>query len=94
MYSSQVFDEPKAVDNYYTQLGQHFASNQEYSTAEQLYVKAGMYNEAIHMYNQAGITVGWSKGLTVTAILTTAKHCYNLTLADYMGQHCHICHED
>jgi hypothetical protein len=63
MYSFQVFDEPKAVAKYYTQLGQHFASNQEYSTAEQLYVKAGMYNEAINMYNQAGILLGFSTGI-------------------------------
>ena len=62
MYSSQVFDDPKVVAKYYTQLGQHFASNQEYSTAEQLYVKAGMHNEAINMYNQAGITLGFRKG--------------------------------
>jgi hypothetical protein len=63
MYSFQVFDDPKAVAKYYAQLGQHFVSNQEYTTAEQLYVKAGMYNEAINMYNQAGITLGFRTGL-------------------------------
>jgi hypothetical protein len=94
MYFSQVFDDPKVVAKYYTQLGQHFTSNQEYSTAEQLYVKAGMYKEAINMYNQAGKTLGFSKRLTVTAILTIARHCYNLTLVDCMGQQCPICHED
>ena len=50
----QVFDDPAAVTKYYSQLGEHFASNQEYATAERLYVKAGMYKEAINMYNQAG----------------------------------------
>jgi hypothetical protein len=58
-YFSQVFDDPKVVAKYYAQLGQHFASNQEYSTAEQLYVKAGMYKEAIDMYNEAGKTLSY-----------------------------------
>jgi intraflagellar transport protein 172 len=58
LYFSQVFDDPQVVAKYYAQLGQHFASNQEYSTAERLYIQAGMFKEAIDMYNQAGKTVG------------------------------------
>lgn len=61
----QVFDDPQVVAKYFAELGQHFASNKEYSTAERLYIQAGMYKEAIDMYNQAGKTVGWSKYLTV-----------------------------
>jgi hypothetical protein len=61
-----VFDDPQVVTKYYAQLGQHFASNQEYSTAEHLYIKAGMYKEAISMYNEAGKTVKLSNCVTVT----------------------------
>ncbi|KAJ9575458.1 hypothetical protein L9F63_007663, partial [Diploptera punctata] len=50
----EVFDDPKVVAKYYAQLGEHFALNQEYGMAERLYVKGGMYKEAINMYNQAG----------------------------------------
>ncbi|KAJ4427860.1 hypothetical protein ANN_23861 [Periplaneta americana] len=60
----QVFDDPKLVTKYYAQLGQHFASNQEYHTAENLYIKAEMYKEAINMYNQAG---EWEKAYSLAS---------------------------
>jgi hypothetical protein len=66
MFSSQVFDDPQVVAKYYAQLGQHFASNQEYPTAEHLYIQAGMHKEAIDMYNKAGKTIGLSKSLIVS----------------------------
>jgi hypothetical protein len=58
-----VFDDPQTVSKYYTQLGQQFASTQEYATAERLYVQAGMHKEAIDMYNQAGKFTGWSEAV-------------------------------
>lgn len=60
-----MFDDPEVVAKYYTHLGKHFASNQEYSTAEHLYIQAGMHKEAIDMYNQAGKTIGWNKYVTL-----------------------------
>lgn len=54
-----MFDDPQTVSKYYAQLGQQFASTQEYATAERLYIQAGMYKEAIDMYNQAGKSIGW-----------------------------------
>jgi hypothetical protein len=56
-----VFDDPRTVSKYYAQLGQQFASTQEYATAERLYIQAEMHKEAINMYNQAGKFVGWNE---------------------------------
>lgn len=69
-----MFDDPQTVSKYYAQLGQHFASNQEYSTAEHLYIQAGMYKEAIDMYNQAGKFTGWTEGLTYVQLISTCSN--------------------
>jgi hypothetical protein len=69
-----VFDDPQTVSKYYAELGQHFASNQEYATAERLYIQAGMYKEAIDMYNQAGKFSGWSEGVTHAQLIHTCSN--------------------
>jgi hypothetical protein len=69
-----VFDDPQTVSKYYAQLGQHFASTQEYATAEHLYIQAGMYKEAINMYNQAGKFTGWSESLTHVQLIPTCSN--------------------
>ncbi|KAJ1528639.1 hypothetical protein ONE63_007034 [Megalurothrips usitatus] len=54
----QVIKDNSIVEKYSVLLGQHFASVQDYSTAEKLYSQAGMFKEAVEMYNKAGL---WEK---------------------------------
>lgn len=50
----QVIDNTEAVMPYYRKIGEYFQSIKDYSTAEVMLLKAGMYKEAIDMYNNAG----------------------------------------
>ncbi|KAK8378095.1 hypothetical protein O3P69_018808 [Scylla paramamosain] len=54
MHIIEVIDDETALKPHLMKLGQHFASLNELQRAEYFYLKAGMYNEAITMYNQAG----------------------------------------
>lgn len=51
----QVIDDSSQVIKYYAQLGRHFASTKDYRLAEQMFIEALLYKEAIQMYNDAGI---------------------------------------
>nr|CAD7394029.1 unnamed protein product [Timema cristinae] len=50
----QVIEDVEGVLKHYEQLGKHFVATQDFKTAEMLYIRAGMFQEAIAMYNQAG----------------------------------------
>ena len=54
-YPAQVIDDEVALKPHLSKLGQHFASLNELQRAEYFYLKAGMHNEAITMYNTAGM---------------------------------------
>ena len=43
--------------SHYKKLAAHFQLVKDYSMAEKFYVDAGMYKEAIQMYNTAGQTI-------------------------------------
>ncbi len=51
---TQVIDDDDQLQPYLLKLAQHFAGMNDLPRAEKFYVKGGMYNEAITMYNQAG----------------------------------------
>ncbi|XP_065171784.1 intraflagellar transport protein 172 homolog [Atheta coriaria] len=42
------------LQKYYSQLGLHLAKQRDYTSAEQMFIKARMYKEAVDMYNEAG----------------------------------------
>lgn len=65
-FGLQVIDDDDALRPHLLKLGQHFASLNDFSKAEKLYLKGGMYNEAIQMYNLAGTYYGFSSGLDLT----------------------------
>ncbi|XP_071532014.1 intraflagellar transport protein 172 homolog [Panulirus ornatus] len=50
----EVIDDDEALQPHLMKLGNHFASLNDLKKAEKFYIKGGMYNEAITMYNQAG----------------------------------------
>ncbi|KAK4305878.1 hypothetical protein Pmani_022263 [Petrolisthes manimaculis] len=50
----EVIDDDAALKPYLMKLGQYYAGLNDLPKAERFYVKGGMYNEAIAMYNQAG----------------------------------------
>ncbi|XP_050690071.1 intraflagellar transport protein 172 homolog [Eriocheir sinensis] len=54
MHIIEVIDDKDALQPHLLKLGQHFASHNELQKAEYFYLKGGMHNEAINMYNQAG----------------------------------------
>ncbi|KAG7173582.1 Intraflagellar transport protein 172-like [Homarus americanus] len=50
----EVIDDDEALQPHLMKLAQHFTSLNDLIRAEKFYIKGGMYNEAITMYNQAG----------------------------------------
>ncbi|KAK7085982.1 hypothetical protein SK128_023173 [Halocaridina rubra] len=50
----EVIDDEDSLQPHLMKLGQHFASLNDFKSAERFFVKGGMYKEAIEMYNQAG----------------------------------------
>ncbi|KAK4299690.1 hypothetical protein Pmani_028048 [Petrolisthes manimaculis] len=50
----EAIDDDEALKPYLMKLGQYYAGLNDLPKAERFYVKGGMYNEAIAMYNQAG----------------------------------------
>lgn len=53
-FTSQVIKDNSIVEKYSVIIGQHFASIQDFNSAEKLYSQAGMHKEAVEMYNKAG----------------------------------------
>ncbi|XP_053566907.1 LOW QUALITY PROTEIN: intraflagellar transport protein 172 homolog [Bombina bombina] len=47
--------DPTTASAYYLRIAQHYASQQEYGVAEQLFIRADRTKDAIDMYTQAGL---------------------------------------
>ncbi|CAF93921.1 unnamed protein product, partial [Tetraodon nigroviridis] len=77
--------EDSSVATYCTKIAQHFASTQEYETAEQLFVKGGRIKEAIDMHTAAG---NWERAhkLAVTCMSTEEVSDLYVSRAQQMEQ--------
>ncbi|XP_075225811.1 intraflagellar transport protein Oseg2 [Lycorma delicatula] len=60
----QAIDDKSLVGRYYAQLARHFASIKDFQLAEELFIQAEMYKEAIQMYNDNG---NWEKAHALAA---------------------------
>ncbi|XP_017777562.1 PREDICTED: intraflagellar transport protein 172 homolog [Nicrophorus vespilloides] len=50
----QVVEEHESLNKYYSIIGQHLADTKDFTTAENMYMKAKLYKEAVDMYNNSG----------------------------------------